>query len=86
MALTSTLWTAPTTGFTFTRLPVRPSRATGPWPAANGNPYGISSDGTNIYVVDLTDDRVYVYSAAGASISSNWALASRQRRPLRHQQ
>ena len=30
--------------------------------AANGNPQGISSDGTDIYVVDRAADRVYVYS------------------------
>ena len=28
---------------------------TGLLAAANGDPYGISSDGTNIYVVDLAD-------------------------------
>ena len=45
------------------------------WPldAANRDAYGIASDGTNIYVVDRIDNRVYVYSAAGASLS-NWAL------------
>ena len=47
------------------------------WPlaTANGNPNGISSDGTNIYVVDNTDNRVYVYSTSGAAIT-NWALAA----------
>ena len=48
---------------------------------ANTDPFGISSDGTNIYVVDRTDERVYVYSTAGASLS-DWALATANTDPF----
>ena len=48
---------------------------------ANANPEGISSDGTNIYVVDPNTDRVYVYSASGAALS-DWALATANANPF----
>ncbi len=48
---------------------------------ANSAPFGISSDGTDIYVVDGGADRVYVYSSGGAALS-NWALASGNSAPF----
>ena len=43
--------------------------------SANANPQGIASDGSSLYVVDLDDERVYVYSLAGA-FQSSFALDS----------
>ena len=34
--------------------------------SANDAPHGLTTDGTYFYVVDATDDRVYVYTIAGA--------------------
>ena len=43
--------------------------------SANDNATGIASDGSYLYVVDATDDRVYVYSLAGV-FQSSFALTS----------
>ena len=43
--------------------------------SGNLNPQGIASDGSNLYVVDLVDDLVYVYSLAG-TFQSSFALTS----------
>ena len=38
--------------------------------SGNANPRGLGTDGTNIWVVDLTDDEVYKYTIDGTYISS----------------
>lgn len=43
--------------------------------SGNGNPQGITTDGTYIYVVDQTDSLIYVYTYAGA-LSRTFAIDS----------
>ena len=43
--------------------------------SGNTDPEGIASDGSSLYVVDITADRVYVYSLAG-TFQSSFALTS----------
>ena len=49
--------------------------------SANTNPQGITTDGTNIFVVDNTDDKVYVYTMSGTYVK-NFNLNSANTNPF----